>query len=250
MKLRLPGLLLAVIVLVGGCSAGQPKAAAPPQTSPPPVSPVAASTPYPFGEVQQKAGPIVDGKVPLVRHITVDRPYVFLTIDDGAIANPDAPQLIRESGAHPVLFLNERYVKGREAYFRQLLDAGATLGDHTIDHPNLRGKPLAFQQNEICGDADELQRSLGVRPVLFRPPFGSYDTNTLLAAANCGMRVSVLWTASVNDGRVDFQKGNRLQAGDIVLMHFRKTFVEDYTAFVNQAKKDGLTPVPLPDFLG
>lgn len=250
MKRSLPGLLLAIITLVSACSPGQPKAAAPAQTPPRPVSPAAATMPYPFGEVQQKAGPIVDGKVPQVRHITVDKPYVFLTIDDGAVENPDAPRLVRESGAHPVLFLNERYVAGREAYFRQLLEAGATLGDHTIDHPNLRGKPLAFQQNEICGDADQLQRSLGVRPVLFRPPFGSFDSNTLLAAAACGMRVSVLWTAAVNDGRVDFQKGNRLQAGDIVLMHFRKTFVEDFTAFVNQAKKDGLTPVPLPDFLG
>jgi hypothetical protein len=35
-----------------------------------------------------------------------------------------------------------------------------------------------------------------------------------------------------------------------VLMHFRRTFKEDYTAFVERAKKDGLTPVPLADFLG
>jgi hypothetical protein len=32
-------------------------------------------------------------------------------------------------------------------------------------------------------------------------------------------------------------------------MHFRKTFVEDYRAFLERAKQDGLTPVPLPDFL-
>jgi hypothetical protein len=37
--------------------------------------------------------------------------------------------------------------------------------------------------------------------------------------------------------------------GDIVLMHFRNTFVEDFLAFLNHCKAQGLTPVPLEDFL-
>jgi peptidoglycan/xylan/chitin deacetylase (PgdA/CDA1 family) len=209
------------------------------------------SAPYPFGTVQQKAPSITDGQVPVVRHIPTDKPYVFLTMDDGAVKDPDALKLMQENNAHPVLFLNEKYVKGHEAYFKQILDAtGATLGDHTVDHPNLKGKPYEFQRKQICDDADDFQRDLGVRPSLFRPPFGNYDQNTLRAAAACGMRVSVLWTAAVNDGHVQFQVGDKLRPGDIVLMHFRKTFKEDYTAFVEQAKKDGLTPVPLADFLG
>jgi hypothetical protein len=59
----------------------------------------------------------------------------------------------------------------------------------------------------------------------------------------------VLWTAAVNDGVVQFQQGNELRRGDIVLMHFRNTFGQDFTAFLTEAKKDGLTPVPLEDFL-
>ncbi|GHF59968.1 chitooligosaccharide deacetylase [Amycolatopsis bartoniae] len=237
--------VLAVVLLVSGCAARIE--ASVPTYSPAPLPP---GTPYPFGEVQQHAAPVTGGKVPQVSRIAVDKPYVFLTIDDGAVQQPDAPRLLRESGVHPVLFLNEIYVRGHEDYFRQILAAGATLGDHTVDHADLRGKSLAFQQKEICDDADDLQRSLGVRPVFFRPPFGSWDGNTLKAAANCGMRVSVLWTASLNDGRVDFQEGKHLRAGDIVLMHFRKTFVEDFAAFTRQSQVDGLTPVPLADFLG
>ncbi|GAB2994440.1 polysaccharide deacetylase family protein [Amycolatopsis acidiphila] len=235
---------LALVALTTACTRTE---AAVPSYTPPSLH---LNAPYPAGEVQQQAGPIVDGKVPQVRRIAVDRPLVFLTIDDGAVPDPDAPRLIRESGTHPVLFLNEIYVRGHEDYFKQVLAAGATLGDHTVNHPDLKGKSLAYQQEEICEDADDLQRALGVRPVLFRPPFGNWDDNTLKAAANCGMRASVLWTASVNDGRVDFQEGKRLQPGDIVLMHFRKTFTEDFAAFVDQSTRDGLTPVPLPDFLG
>lgn len=64
------------------------------------------------------------------------------------------------------------------------------------------------------------------------------------------MKAVVPWTAAVNDGVVQFQYGDRPRRGDIVLMHFRKTFVADFTAFLKRAKEDGLTPVPLEDFLG
>jgi hypothetical protein len=53
----------------------------------------------------------------------------------------------------------------------------------------------------------------------------------------------------VNDGVVQFQAGDKLKAGDIVLMHFRHTFAADFQAFLDRAKKDGLTVVPLTDFL-
>ncbi len=255
MRKRLTAVVAAAALALTACS-GHDTDQREPGTSQPNPAPQAApdvqtSGPYPFGTVQQKAPAIENGQVPVIRRITTDKPYVFLTMDDGAVQDPDALKLMQQNGTHPVLFLNQKYVKGHEAYFKQILDAtGATLGDHTVDHPNLKGKPYEFQRKEICDDADDFQKSLGVRPSLFRPPFGNYDQNTLKAAAACGMRASVLWTAAVNDGVVQFQSGDKLKAGDIVLMHFRKTFKEDYTAFVERAEKDGLTPVPLADFLG
>ncbi|MFI5605616.1 polysaccharide deacetylase family protein [Amycolatopsis sp. NPDC051903] len=244
--------LFALAAFVVSCSGPAPAPAPPSQVNPAPRAqhPTGPPAPYAFGTAQQKAPAIADGKVGVVRRITTTKPYVFITVDDGAVKDPSAQGLIQQSGGHPVLFLNEKYVKGHEAYFKSILDStGAVLGDHTVDHPNLKGKPVAFQQKEICDDATDFQRDLGVRPVLFRPPFGNYDQNTLHAAALCGMRVAVLWSAAVNDGHVQFQVGTKLRPGDIVLMHFRKTFKEDYEAFLAEAKKDGLTPVPLADFL-
>lgn len=207
--------------------------------------------PYRFGEVQAMAPPIVDGKTPVVRRIPTDRRYVFITIDDGAVRDSSALRLIRESGLSPTLFLTQKYVTGHDDYFRAIRDkTGADIQNHTLNHPNLLGKPYAVQRGEICGSADTLAKEFGRRPTLFRPPFGNVDETTRRAAADCGVKAIVLWTVAVNDGVVQFQAGDRLSPGDIVLMHFRKTFVEDYTAFVDQARRDDLTPVPLPDFLG
>lgn len=186
---------------------------------------------------------------PVIRKIQTDKPYVFITMDDGAIKDPAALQMIRDSGAKPTLFLNSKYFKGHEDYFRALQGAGVEINDHTMNHPNLRGKPYDFQRSEICGDADAIQQSFGKRPTLFRPPFGNFDDNTRKAVASCGMKAIVLWTAAVNDGVVQFQSGDKLKAGDIVLMHFRHTFTQDFQAFLDRARQDGLTPMPLWDFL-
>jgi peptidoglycan/xylan/chitin deacetylase (PgdA/CDA1 family) len=206
--------------------------------------------PYPFGTPQAKAPATTDGKAPVVTRIDTTKPYVFITMDDGVTRDPNALRLIRDSGAHPTLFLNNVYVSGHADYFRPLADqGGAAIEDHTITHPNLKGKSYDAQKKEICGDADDLAKDYGKRPTLFRPPFGNYDDTTRKAAADCGMKAVVNWTAAVNDGHVQFQVGKKLRPGDIVLMHFRPTFVPDFLAFLNQARQDGLTPVPLTDFL-
>ncbi len=206
--------------------------------------------PYKFGTTQAKPPAAPDGLLPVVRRIETDKPYVFITIDDGAVRHPAALELMKSSNVQPSLFLNTNHVQDGPAFFKALQDqAGAKVHSHTANHPNLQGKSYDFQKQEICGNADYLQAQMGVRPKLFRPPFGNYDGNTRRAATDCGFSALVMWTAAVNDGVVQFQAGAKLNAGDIVLMHFRQTFVEDFVAFLNRCKQDGLTPVPLEDYL-
>jgi peptidoglycan/xylan/chitin deacetylase (PgdA/CDA1 family) len=250
--------LTAAAAIIAGCSSPPPGApphestVVPVQGRPEPDAPPphTFAQPYPFGTPQGNVPPTVDGKAPVIHRIETAKPYVFITIDDGAIKDPEALQLIKDSGLRPTLFLNEKYFKGHEDYFKAIQDqTGAEIDDHTMTHPNLRGKPYELQRKEICDDADAVAAAFGKRPTLFRPPFGNHDTNTQKAAAACGMKAIVLWTAAVNDGVVQFQAGDKLKPGDIVLMHFRTTFVADYRAFLDRAKRDGVTPVPLADFL-
>ncbi|SMD03567.1 Peptidoglycan/xylan/chitin deacetylase, PgdA/CDA1 family [Lentzea albidocapillata] len=254
-KLRLFAAFLLVAGVVACGDAPESRSGGPVlATSVPPVTTSSSERPkrmfeppYPYGTVQAKAPAVADGMVPVVTRIQTDKPYVFITIDDGAVQHPKARELMIEAGVWPSVFLNTKYAEGHKDYFKQL---PATVHSHTSNHPNLLGKGFEFQKNEICGNADFLAGDYGKRPTLFRPPFGNYDSTTRQAAAGCGFKALVNWTAAVNDGRVQFQQGDKLNRGDIVLMHFRTTFVEDFTAFLNRAKQDGLTPVPLEDFLG
>jgi peptidoglycan/xylan/chitin deacetylase (PgdA/CDA1 family) len=259
--------VLAVIVVACGqpptdqaAQPGVPTSTPPPTTTskPPPTAvpgpngttiPV-FQPPYAFGTPQALVPPTTEGLAPVVRRIETTKPYVFITIDDGAVRHPVALELMRSSGVRPTLFLNTKYVEGHDDYFKPLKEqAQLSVQAHTATHPNLQGKPYEAQKQEICGNLDFLAHDFGARPKLFRPPFGNYDRTTRKAATDCGVNAMVLWTASVNDGVVQFQAGNKLNAGDIVLMHFRNTFVDDYLAFLNRARQDGLTPVVLDDFL-
>lgn len=90
----------------------------------------------------------------------------------------------------------------------------------------------------------------GRKPTLFRPPGGAYSTLMRQAVAAAGLKAIVTWEAKANAGRMDYQYGNSLRPGDIVLMQFRPEFAADFEAFRSAQVAAGLEVVLLEDFLG
>jgi peptidoglycan/xylan/chitin deacetylase (PgdA/CDA1 family) len=158
------------------------------------------------------------GLPPVVDHVPTRDKVVFLTYDDGAERDPRFVDLVRERRLPVSMFLTDSVVGPAYGHFARLRSVGASLQNHTLDHPALRGLPYAGQRAEICGQQDKLRSRFGIRPHLFRPPYGTYDTTTLRAAADCGISVVVLWRASLEgDGALTYTRGvHRLRPGDIV----------------------------------
>ncbi|GAB3150795.1 hypothetical protein GCM10027290_38910 [Micromonospora sonneratiae] len=173
----------------------------------------------------------------------------FITIDDGWVKHPEARELLAAAGVPVTLFLTIDSIKDNPGYFRQLQSDRVTIEAHTISHPSLRGKSYDLQRRELCGSADKLGDWYGRRPVFFRPPFGNKDATTLRAARDCGMKAGFFWTETVHEGKVRYQRGKTVQAGDILLMHFRPAFVEDFIAALVAIHKAGLTPALLSDYV-
>lgn len=181
--------------------------------------------------------------------IPTEQPVAFLTIDDGWTKLPVAPALLRAIGAPVTLFLTTTAIQDNPQYFNELQRAGAVIEAHTITHPSLRGKSYSYQHHEICGGAEQLTTWFGRRPQLFRPPFGEWDSVTLRAAHDCGMRATLTWSETVDKGVVHYQVGNQIQRGDIILMHFRPAFADDFLAAMNAIHAAGLTPALLDDYV-
>ena len=158
------------------------------------------------------------GGPPVVDHVPTDEGVVFLTYDDGAERDPRFVELVRERRLPVSMFLTDSVVGPGYAPFARLRAVGASLQNHTLDHPALRGLPYAGQRAEICGQQRKLESRFGVRPHLFRPPYGTYDATTLRAAADCGIAAVVLWRVTLDgDGDLAYTRGaHRLTRGDIV----------------------------------
>jgi peptidoglycan/xylan/chitin deacetylase (PgdA/CDA1 family) len=265
-QLRRRLIVLAVVagMLVAGCSAGR----AAPSTSraaAPPVAPsssgatvVVAHSPasrwvipaFPPAPVPVPITLPAGGAVPFLSRIPTTQPVAFLTIDDGYTKTAEAPRLIAAAHIPVTLFLTTNAVAENPAYFAPMQSNGAVIEAHTITHTELRGRSYAYQKHEICGSADRLGHWFRRRPVLFRPPFGTKDATTLRAARDCGIRAMFMWRETVDKGKVRYQDDvHRIQAGDIILMHFRPAFAKDFLAALRAIQRAGLTPALLEDYI-
>jgi hypothetical protein len=195
-----------------------------------------------------------DALPPVVDHVDTADKVVFLTYDDGAEKDPRFVDMVRELRLPVSMFLTDSVVGPGYGHFARLQEVGASVQNHTLDHPAMSGLPYAGQRAEICGQQEKLKSRFGIRPRLFRPPYGTYDTTTLRAAADCGVTAVVLWRAAMTGDGITFGHGEkRLRPGDIVLVGPDEatglTLRERTTGLLRRAQEAGLTVGRLEDYL-
>lgn len=180
-----------------------------------PLAPAPTPSPHPAA---RSAGP---GLPPVVDHVRTRDRVVFLTYDahgTGADTrrDPRFADLVRE------------------------LRLPVTVFPTTPRSGHFAGLPYATQRAEICGDRPRLNSRL------LRPPYGTYDTTTRRAAADCGVSALVLWRASTATGTLAYARGeHHLTPGDIV-----QVGPADSTArLLRGIQERGLTVGRLEDYL-
>src|SRR5690349_4984280 len=215
-------LYAAVIVSLLGAVTFPGAAALPATAAPLPRRVVAARTPTPIATTTTTTAPIA--LAPVITRVQTTEPVVFLTIDDGAHRDPLQLALMQENHVRASLFLVNSVIHRYIPFFQTFATAGNPVENHSLSHRDMTRLSYAEQVAEICGEADLQAQQFGVRPTLFRPPYGAYNDDTRRAATVCGMRAVVTWVARVESGHVQYQLASHLRPGDIVLMHFRPEF--------------------------
>ncbi|WP_443042293.1 polysaccharide deacetylase family protein [Streptomyces sp. B21-105] len=191
---------------------------------------------------------------PVVDHVPTDDRVVFLTYDDGAERDPRFVDMVRELRLPVSMFLTDSVIGPGYGRLARLQSVGASVQNHTLDHPALRGLPYAGQRAEICGQQDKLRARFGQRPRLLRPPYGVYDTTTRRAAADCGIAAVVLWRASMGPTGLTYAHGpHRLRPGDVIAVAPDETTAPDLkdrtTRLLRQIQQGHLTVARLEDYV-
>ncbi len=140
-----------------------------------------------------------------------NRRLVTLTFDDGP-GKHTTPAVLRLLAKHHVrgtFFVIGSYLEGEtvrartaRANLRRIASAGHLVGNHTYDHALLTSVSHTQVLEEIDRSAAAIERTLGTRPTLFRPPYGGLDAFGEAAVRERGLEL-VLWSVEKEDMKRD-----------------------------------------------
>jgi peptidoglycan/xylan/chitin deacetylase (PgdA/CDA1 family) len=122
-----------------------------------------------------------------------------LTFDDGPAEDTDALlDVLARHGVAATFFLVGERVAQREGIVQRLVREGHQLGNHSWNHPDLRTLPLHEVREQLIRTSDAVEAAGGVRPRVFRPPYGYTSVPIEELAESLGMRM-LLWDVDTAD---------------------------------------------------
>lgn len=156
---------------------------------------------------------------------TPHRKEIALTFDDGP--GPQTRPIVRwlhARGVAATFFVIGRNATADPRAVREEARDGFAIGDHTQDHAMLGALSATAQSSEIDETAHTLHSLTGRHIRLFRPPYGSFDADTL-RLLRADRMLMVLWSVDTKDyarpgvPRIIHNTLAGVRAGEIILMH-------------------------------
>jgi peptidoglycan/xylan/chitin deacetylase (PgdA/CDA1 family) len=191
---------------------------------------------------------------------------IALTFDDGP-ASPFTEQILailRAQRVPATFFLCGKSVEGNPDLVRRIVAEGHAVGNHTYSHPLLPLRSRRRTAAEIDRAQDVIEKVVGYRPRIFRPPYGARWFGLVPTLRERGMHM-VMWSATGYDWKKDAPgivaaTLQELKPGAVILLHDgretrpvgqvdRSDTVQALTAIIAAARGRGYEFVPLQDFL-
>ncbi|WP_051569301.1 polysaccharide deacetylase family protein [Alkaliphilus transvaalensis] len=122
---------------------------------------------------------------------------IALTFDDGPHPRftPEILDILYEYNAKATFFVLGKHVKLYPEVLQRLIDEGHEVGNHTFTHIDVTKSSYGKISKELDDTDNIIYSVIGVKPNIFRPPFGFLNNNTLHIVKERGHRI-VLWTAN------------------------------------------------------
>ena len=184
---------------------------------------------------------------------------VALTFDDGP--GPFTPQILsvlERNHVRATFFVIGRMLRYFGASTVREIEDGDVIGDHTENHPMLAHISAHEQHEELFEQIARVELLGGRRPVLFRPPYGSFNATTLRELQRLHL-LMVLWSVDTDDYQqpgVQTIVQHALEGahpGAIILMHDaggqRQQTIEALPLIIKQLRARGYELVTVPRLL-
>lgn len=183
---------------------------------------------------------------------------IALSFDDGPSQQytPQILDILRKEDVRASFFCIGKNIPGNENIIQDILAADHLLGNHSFSHHLLfdlyPSKKMIVDLNQMSGIMEAVT---GLRPKLFRPPYGVINPN-LAKAIKKGNYIPVGWNVRSMDTVIRDEKKllnkmkGKIAPGNIFLFHDTKdTTVKILPAFIMDAKKKGYQLVRIDELL-
>lgn len=168
-----------------------------------------------------------------------------ITFDDGYADNfTHALPVLREFGAPATIFIITKNIGQEKVVWREanedlpahiidwrslekLQENGWEIGSHAHRHIHLARYNEADQESVIWQSIVEIKKNLGVRPVSFAYPYGSYDENTKKILTKLGIKYAVTINPAERKNlfeKTDLLELSRCSLGGRKFHHYLKNF--------------------------
>ncbi len=206
--------------------------------------------------------PAVVGTAATTRQLPIycvqrDQKTVSLTFD-AAWGNEDTQTLIDILGKYNVtatFFVVGEWVDKYPESVLALSEAGHEIMNHSDDHAHFSSLSVDEIVANINSCSDKIEAITGVRPTLFRPPYGEYDDHVIATVRSIGMEPiqwdvdSLDWKGISADEIIQRVVG-QVQAGSIVLFHNAAEHTpEALPVIIESLLQEGYTFLPVSQLI-
>ncbi len=186
-----------------------------------------------------------------------DDKCVSLTFD-AAWGNEDTQTLIDILGKYGVratFFVVGSWVDKDPEAVKALTAAGHEVMTHSDDHAHFSKLSADAIRSNIETSCDKIEAVTGVRPTLFRCPYGEYDDHVIQTLTDMGMK-TIQWDVDSLDwkelsaGEITQRVKSGVRPGSIVLFHnAAKHTPEALPAVIEYLLQNGYSIVPVSELL-
>ncbi|MCD6064668.1 MAG: polysaccharide deacetylase [Flavipsychrobacter sp.] len=174
---------------------------------------------------------------------------IALTFDDGpSDITPAILDVLKEQNVQAAFFTIGKNAAKHPEIVKRWHEEGHVIGNHSYHH----GFNFDWQsRKKIVAEIEQtnhlILKTIGVTPLLFRPPYGVTNPNVARAVNHTGMH-SIGWSVRSLDtrGKDPIKLLNKLltgiESGDIILLHDTMAITREIlTDFIVQARQKGFT---------
>ena len=177
---------------------------------------------------------------------------------DAAWGNEDTEQLIKILGEFDVkatFFVVGEWVDKYPESVKALSDAGHEIMNHSNTHPHMTKLSKEKMKEELTECNNKIEAVTGVKPTLFRAPYGDYNNEVIQTIRECGC-YTIQWDVDSLDwkdlsaGEIMKRVTERLAPGSIVLFHnAAKNTPEALPQILTKVREEGYTLVPISQLI-